>query len=178
MAMKLQEAIGLSEKLASDLTAHRGTWQNYLLTAARVYKYSFHEQLMIYGQRPNATACAEIELWNDRMGRRVNRGTCGIALIDRSSRKPRVRYVFDVADTHLTQERNAHTPRLWSISPEQHEAVSAALEDMFPSAEIAGLPFDEKIIKICKLAVQNQLVVYFTELKRVRENSLLEELTN
>lgn len=104
MAMKLQEAIGLSEKLASDLTAHRGTWQNYLLTAARVYKYSFHEQLMIYGQRPNATACAEIELWNDRMGRRVNRGTCGIALIDRSSRKPRVRYVFDVADTHLTQE--------------------------------------------------------------------------
>lgn len=69
MAMKLQEAIGLSEKLASDLTAHRGTWQNYLLTAARVYKYSFHEQLMIYGQRPNATACAEIELWNDRMGR-------------------------------------------------------------------------------------------------------------
>lgn len=176
MAMKLQEAIGLSEKLASDLTAHRGTWQNYLLTAARVYKYSFHEQLMIYGQRPNATACAEIELWNDRMGRRVNRGTCGIALIDLSSRKPRVRYVFDVADTHLTQERNARTPRLWSISPEQHEAVSAALEDMFPSAEIAGLPFDEKIIKICKLAVQNQLVVYFTELKRVRENSLLEEL--
>lgn len=176
MAMKLQDALWLSNKLAADLTAHRGKWQNYLLTAARIYKYSFPEQLMIYGQRPNATACAEIKLWNDRMGRRVIRGTCGIALIDRSLRKPHVRYVFDVADTYCAHGLSSRSPRPWRIRPEEYEAVSAALESTFQSPEINGLSFDAKLIKISELAVKERLPDYLAQLQEVKADSLLEEL--
>lgn len=103
MATTLQAVIGLSDKLTSDLTTRRGAWRQYLNTAARVYKYSFSDQLLIYGQRPDATACAELPLWNEKMGRWVNRGAHGIALIDTSRRRPRLRYVFDVSDTHLSR---------------------------------------------------------------------------
>ena len=176
MASKLQAVIGLADKLTSDLTAHRGAWRQFLQTAARVYKYSFPDQLLIFGQRPDATACAELSLWNDRMGRWVNRGAHGIALIDTRGRRPRLRYVFDVSDTHPSRERLGRPLRLWTIRPEQQEAVSAKLEQMYPDAGITGMGFEEKIIKICELAVQNQLVCYLEQLKQVKTDSLLEEL--
>ena len=176
MASKLQAVIGMADKLTSDLTAHRGAWRQFLQTAARVYKYSFSDQLLIFGQRPDATACAELSLWNDRMGRWVNRGAHGIALIDTRGRRPRLRYVFDVSDTHPSRERLGRPLRLWTIRPEQQEAVSAKLEQMYPDAGITGMGFTEKIIKICELAVQNQLVCYLEQLKQVKTDSLLEEL--
>ena len=176
MATKLQAVIGLSEQLASDLTTRRGVWRQYLSTAARVYKYSFSDQLLIYGQRPDATACAELELWNEKMGRWVNRGAHGIALIDTSGRRPRLRYVFDVADTHPSRDGNGRTLRLWTIRPDQHEAVSAELERMYPDAGITGLDFTEKITKICELAVKDQLSYYLEQLEQVKGGSLLEEL--
>ena len=176
MASKLQAVIGMADKLTSDLTAHRGAWRQFLQTAARVYKYSFADQLLIFGQRPDATACAELSLWNDRMGRWVNRGAHGIALIDTRGRRPRLRYVFDVSDTHPSRERLGRPLRLWTIRPEQQEAVSAKLEQMYPDAGITGMGFEEKIIKICELAVQNQLACYLEQLKQVKADSLLEEL--
>ena len=176
MATKLQAVIGLSEQLASDLTTHRGAWRQYLNTAARIYKYSFSDQLLIYGQRPDATACAELPLWNEKMGRWVNRGAHGIALIDTSGRRPRLRYVFDVSDTHLSRDGNGRTLRLWTIRPEQHDAVSRELERMYPDAGITGMPFERKIIEICERAVKHQLAYYLEELERVKGGSLLEEL--
>ena len=176
MASKLQAVIGLADKLTSDLTARRGEWRQFLQTAARVYKYSFADQLLIFGQRPDATACAELTLWNDRMGRWVNRGAHGIALIDTRGRRPRLRYVFDVSDTHPSRERLGRPLRLWTIRPEQQEAVSAKLEQMYPDAGITGMGFEEKIIKICELAVQNQLAYYLEQMEQVKADSLLEEL--
>lgn len=176
MASKLQAVIGLADKLTSDLTAHRGAWRQFLQTAARVYKYSFSDQLLIFGQRPDATACAELSLWNDRMGRWVNRGAHGIALIDTRGRRPRLRYVFDVSDTHPSRERLGRPLRLWTIRPEQQEAVSAKLEQMYPDAGITGMGFTEKIIKICELAVRSQLAYYLEQLEQVKADSLLEEL--
>ena len=176
MASKLQAVIGMADKLTSDLTAHRGEWRQFLQTAARVYKYSFADQLLIFGQRPDATACAELSLWNDRMGRWVNRGAHGIALIDTRGRRPRLRYVFDVSDTHPSRERLGRPLRLWTIRPEQQEAVSAKLEQMYPDAGITGMGFTEKIIKICELAVKSQLACYLEQLEQVTANSLLEEL--
>ena len=173
MASKLQAVIGMADKLTSDLTAHRGAWRQFLQTAARVYKYSFSDQLLIFGQRPDATACAELSLWNDRMGRWVNRGAHGIALIDTRGRRPRLRYVFDVSDTHPSRERLGRPLRLWTIRPEQQEAVSVKLEQMYPDAGITGMGFEEKIIKICELAVKSQLACYLEQLKA---DSLLEEL--
>lgn len=176
MATKLQAIMGLTEKLTSDLTTRRGAWQQFLQTAARVYKYSFPEQLLIFGQRPDATACAELSLWNDRMGRWVNRGAHGIALIDTRGRRPRLRYVFDVSDTHPSRERLSRPLRLWTIRPEQQEAVSVKLEQMYPDAGITGMGFTEKIIKICELAVKSQLSYYLEQLEQVKADSLLEEL--
>ena len=176
MASKLQAVIGMADKLTSDLTAHRGAWRQFLQTAARVYKYSFSDQLLIFGQRPDATACAELSLWNDRMGRWVNRGAHGIALIDTRGRRPRLRYVFDVSDTHPSRERLGRPLRLWTIRPEQQEAVSAKLEQMYPDAGITGMGFTEKIIKICELAVRSQLAYYLEQLEQVKADSLLEEL--
>lgn len=176
MATTLQAVIGLSDKLTSDLTTRRGAWRQYLNTAARVYKYSFSDQLLIYGQRPDATACAELPLWNEKMGRWVNRGAHGIALIDTSRRRPRLRYVFDVSDTHLSRDGSGRTLRLWTIRPDQHEAVSAELERMYPDAGITGLDFTEKITKICELAVKDQLSYYLERLEQVKAGSLLEEL--
>ena len=176
MATTLQAVIGLSDRLTSDLTTRRGAWRQYLNTAARVYKYSFADQLLIYGQRPDATACAELPLWNEKMGRWVNRGAHGIALIDASGHKPRLRYVFDVSDTHLSRDGSGRTLRLWTIRPDQHEAVSAELERMYPDAGITGLSFEDKIIKICELAVRDQLAYYLEELEQVKAGSLLEEL--
>ena len=99
MPTKLQFYSYLAERTAEQLTDRVENWTSFLTTSARLYKYPYHEQLMIYAQRPDATACAEYDVWNNRMGRYVRRGSIGIALLDTNSDTPRLRYVFDVSDT-------------------------------------------------------------------------------
>ena len=99
MPSKLQFYSEFAERTVRQITGSYRSWTAFLATAARLYKYPYNEQLMIYAQRPNATACAEYDFWKDRMGRYVQRGSTGIALIDTSGYQPRLRYVFDVADT-------------------------------------------------------------------------------
>ena len=116
----------MAEKVAVQLTGSWQEWAGFLTTAARLYKYPFHEQLMIYAQRPDATACAEYDLWNDRMGRYVRRGSKGIALVDDSGDRPRLRYVFDISDTGTRE--HSRTPWLWQLEERHIGPVSAMLE--------------------------------------------------
>ena len=103
MASALQQYHQLADRMAAQITGSYQSWTDFLTTAARLYKYPYHEQLMIYAQHPEATACADYELWNKRMGRYVRRGAKGIALIDHSGDTPKLKYVFDVADTRTTE---------------------------------------------------------------------------
>jgi len=151
VASKLQTIIDYAQKLTVDLAEQRGVWQSYLLTAARVYKYPFPEQLLIYGQRPDAKACASFELWNERMGRWVNRGAKGIALIDDSGERPRLKYVFDVSDTHPGNYRSL-TPRLWRMEPRYQDAAAEALGNAFGSPEGKALSFADHIIAVSRIA--------------------------
>ena len=126
MPTKAEMYAQMAEKVAVQLTGSWQEWAGFLTTAARLYKYPFHEQLMIYAQRPDATACAEYDLWNDRMGRYVRRGSKGIALVDDSGDRPRLRYVFDISDTGTRE--NSRTPWLWQLEERHIGPVSAMLE--------------------------------------------------
>lgn len=126
MATKLQIYAELADQTLQDLTAKRGGWTQFLDTAAWMYKYPFHDQLMIYAQRPDATACAELELWNEKFSRWVRRGSKGIALIDDSGNYPRLKYVFDVSDTEATLH-HARPVQLWEMRQEHKAAVLAEL---------------------------------------------------
>ena len=126
MASVLQQYHQLADRMATQITGSYQSWTDFLTTAARLYKYPYHEQLMIYAQRPEATACADYELWNKRMGRYVRRGAKGIALIDHSGDTPKLKYVFDVADTRTTER--SRSPYLWDFRPEHEQVVSDSLE--------------------------------------------------
>ena len=123
----------MADHVATQLTGSWQEWAGFLTTAARLYKYPFHEQLLIYAQRPDATACAEYDLWNEKMGRYVRRGSKGIALVDDSGDKPRLRYVFDITDTG-TREHSS-TPWLWKLEEQHRDSVSAMLERTY---EVGG----------------------------------------
>ena len=126
MPTKAEKYAQMAEKVAVQLTGSWQEWAGFLTTAARLYKYPFHEQLMIYAQRPDATACAEYDLWNDRMGRYVRRGSKGIALVDDSGDRPRLRYVFDISDTGTRE--HSRTPWLWQLEERHIGPLSAMLE--------------------------------------------------
>ena len=126
MPNKLQAYAEQAERTARQITGSHLAWTAFLTTAARLYKYPYNEQLMIYMQRPEATACAEYDFWNEKMGRYVRRGSTGIALIDASGYKPRLRYVFDVSDTG--GKENARRVNLWELRDEHTDGVSAMLE--------------------------------------------------
>ena len=126
MPTKAEMYAQMAEKVAVQLTGSWQEWAGFLTTAARLYKYPFHEQLMIYAQRPDATACAEYDLWNDRMGRYVRRGSKGIALVDDSGDRPRLRYVFDISDTGTRE--HSRTPWLWQLEERHIGPLSAMLE--------------------------------------------------
>ena len=119
----------MADDTATEITGSYQKWTAFLTTAARLYKYPFHEQLLIFAQRPEATACAEYDLWNQKMGRYVRRGSKGIALVDTNGERPRLRYVFDVADTGGRE--NSRRPYLWDYKAEHFETVSDALERRF-----------------------------------------------
>ena len=126
MPNKLQAYAEQAERTARQITGSHLAWTAFLTTAARLYKYPYNEQLMIYMQRPEATACAEYDFWNEKMGRYVRRGSTGIALIDATGYKPRLKYVFDVADTGGRE--NARRVNLWELKDAHTDSVSAMLE--------------------------------------------------
>ena len=125
MPNKTQEYLNLAQQTAKELTRHWENWTDYLTTASRLYKYSYADQLMIYAQRPDATACASFDLWNNRMNRYIRRGSKGIALLDQSSSVPRLHYVFDVSDTGV--RRNSRDPDMWQLGPDLVQPVSEML---------------------------------------------------
>ena len=122
MPSKTEEYLALAQQTAKELTRYWENWTDYLTTASRLYKYSFADQLMIYAQRPDATACASFDIWNNRMNRYVRRGSKGIALLDQSSSVPRLHYVFDVSDTGV--RRNSRDPEVWQLGPDLVQPVS------------------------------------------------------
>ena len=125
MPSKTEEYLALAQRTANGLTRYWESWTDYLTTASRLYKYPFADQLMIYAQRPDATACASFDIWNNRMNRYVRRGSKGIALLDQSSSVPRLHYVFDVSDTGV--RRNSRDPEVWQFNDDLKQPVSEML---------------------------------------------------
>ena len=125
MPSKTEEYLALAQRTANGLTRYWESWTDYLTTASRLYKYPFADQLMIYAQRPDATACADFDIWNNRMNRYVRRGAKGIALLDESSGFPRLHYVFDVSDTGV--RRNSRDPEVWQYNDDLKQPVSEML---------------------------------------------------
>ena len=158
MPSKLQFYSEFAERTARQITGSYRSWTAFLATAARLYKYPYNEQLMIYAQRPNATACAEYDFWKDRMGRYVQHGSTGIALIDTSGYQPRLRYVFDVADTAPRDAARSFT--LWEMRTEHEAAVSAMLNEQY------DVPQDGGIIAQFERVADKLALEYWTEQKR------------
>ena len=129
MPSKTEEYLALAQRTANGLTRYWESWTDYLTTASRLYKYPFADQLMIYAQRPDATACADYDIWNNRMNRYVRRGSKGIALLDESSGYPRLHYVFDVSDTGV--RRNSRDPEVWQLGPDLVQPVSEMLSKTY-----------------------------------------------
>lgn len=175
MASKLQSVTEFSRKKTQELSAVRGNWQQYLKTAARIYKYPFRDQLLIHAQRPDATACATIEFWNKRMDRWVNRGATGIALLDDSGPKTRLKYVFDVSDTHPGRY-HPQDPQLWRMQPAYEETVLESISNSFEAERQNTEDFAEQIRSMCHVIAEDNLPDYLEELRNNRNDSFLEDL--
>jgi N12 class adenine-specific DNA methylase len=178
MATKLQFYQAVAEQAITDVAAHSGNWRNFLDTAARMYKYPFHDQLMIYKQRPNATACAELELWNETFNRWVRRGSKGIALIDESGSYPRLKYVFDVSDTEPSLYR-AKPVHLWEMRQEHKAPVLAELARNYEDIDPDGTPAGHGALAEAFRNIAKQLAEeYYNDNRREiafsAENSVLE----
>ena len=170
MPTKAELYAQMADKVATQLTGSWQEWAGFLTTASRLYKYPFHEQLMIYAQRPDATACAEYDLWNEKMGRYVRRGSKGIALVDDSGDRPRLRYVFDISDTGTRE--HSRTPWLWQLEERHLDSVQAMLERTY---DVSGDDLAGQLTKVAgKLAEE-----YWTEHQQdffyIVDGSFLEE---
>ena len=128
MPNKTEEYLALACKTADSFSRQWEHWAEFLITAARLYKYSYPDQLMIYAQRPDATACAEYDVWNNKMNRYVRRGSKGIALLDESGGYPRLHYVFDVSDT--APRRNALYPHLWEVEQTAENRMQQLMKEL------------------------------------------------
>ena len=158
MMSNLEFYSAMASYTATHLTDSWQRWTAFLTTASRLYKYPFHEQLMIFAQRPDATACAEYDLWNDTMRRYVRRGSKGIALVDNFREKPRLRYVFDISDTGL--RKNSRHPFLWELRPEHEAAVVQALTERF------GAPPENNLAEQLESIAAQLVSEYWVEHKR------------
>lgn len=170
MPTKAELYAQMAEKVTTQLTGSWQEWAGFLTTASRLYKYPFHEQLMIYAQRPDATACAEYDLWNEKMGRYVRRGSKGIALVDDSGNRPRLRYVFDISDTGTRE--HSRTPWLWQLEERHLDSVQAMLERTY---DVSGDDLAGQLTEVAgKLAEE-----YWTEHQQdffyIVDGSFLEE---
>lgn len=170
MPTKAELYAQMAEKVTAQLTGSWQEWAGFLTTASRLYKYPFHEQLMIYAQRPDATACAEYDLWNEKMGRYVRRGSKGIALVDDSGDRPRLRYVFDISDTGTRE--HSRTPWLWQLEERHLDSVQVMLERTY---DVSGDDLAGQLTEVAgKLAEE-----YWTEHQQdffyIVDGSFLEE---
>ena len=173
MAASAQFYAQMADQTARQITGSYREWTAFLTTAARLYKYPYHEQLMIYAQRPEATACAEYDFWNHRMGRYVRRGAKGIALVDTSSGKPSLRYVFDVADTGGGER--ARRPYLWQLRPEHETAVREALVEHFNVPDDPRQPLFSQLELVANRLAADYWEEHQQEILGIVDGSFLEE---
>jgi len=171
MPSNMQALAQMADHAATQITASHTDWTDFLKTAARLYKYPYHEQLMIYAQRPDATACADYEVWNDKMRRYIRRGRKGIALIDDSGDIPRIRYVFDISDTGSRE--NSRRPLLWQYRPEHENVVTAALEREYAVSGGKGLA--DQLEKIAGQMVKEYWEDHQYDILHIVDGSFLEE---
>ena len=171
MPSKYKIIMEMASQTARDVTSNVERYTDFLVTAANNYKYSFKEQLLIHAQKPEATACAEIETWN-RLGRWVNKGTKGIALLVDRDIPYKLRHVFDISDTN---SRAGRTITLWQMRPQYEEAVSESLQDSFGEVD-GAIDFPHLLIEISKNAVDDNLSDYLSDLNAVKGDSFLEDL--
>ena len=164
----------LARETAKKVCRGREQWIRYLDVASRLYKYPFEDQLLIYAQRPDATACASLEMWNERMFCWVNRGAKGIALIDGESERPKLRYVFDVSDVHKAR-RIGKDPFIWHLREEHKEVVLAELEHIYGSTNDA-LPFENRVYEIAERIAEDFYEEAVDEVIDEAANSFLEDL--
>ena len=171
MPDRIQEYLRLAEQTARSLTRSYENWTGFLETSSRLYKYDYQDQLMIYAQRPDATACASYELWNNTMHRYVRRGSKGIALLSMSGGRMDVRYVFDVADTG--RRASSRDPYLWQLEPRHEQAISESLAARF------GISADHGLVHQIENIAQEAAADYWQEHKRdilgIVDGSFLEE---
>ena len=175
MATKLQMMSELAAQTTERLTQSIDNWTSFLDSAAWLYKYPFHEQVLIHAQRPDATACAPIELWNGTFRRWVNKGSKGIAIIDDSGQKPTLRYVFDVSDTNTRY----NVPfSLWQTRPEYEAQIVEELQNHFGDIGVEDADFSSAVLGIAINAVSDNYRDYYEELLKVADNSALADMSD
>ena len=171
---KYERIATLAEETAKQITKNSMEWTSYLHTASRLYRYPFDEQILIYAQRPDATACALIEQWNKKLNCWVNRGAKGIALIDRTSIRPRLKYVFDISDVHKAR-RIGRFPKLWKLKEEHKEYVIACLEKSYGETN-PKLSFEHRLVELAERIVLDSYEELLKDLSYVSKKSFLEDL--
>ena len=174
VSKKYHEISMLAEETARQMSKNGEEWAKYLTTAARLYRYPFEDQMLIYAQRPDANACATMQLWNEKMYCWVNRGAKGIALFDRKSERPRLKYVFDVSDVHKAR-RIGKDPYLWEMREEHKDTVLAQLEKTYGATDSSN-SFESRLIEIAERIAGDYYGELMQDMSYAKEGSFLEEL--
>ena len=171
---KLQDIRNLIQEHAVSVSSSPGDWMDYMDTASRLYRYSFSDQLLIHAQRPDATACASLELWNEKMLRWVNRGARGIALFDETWQNTKLRYVFDISDTHMVA--GGRSPYLWKMQEHQREEILTHLAEVYALEEKDAATLQDALMAVAREMVSDNLEEYLDGLEYAVENTYLEDL--
>ena len=171
---KLQDIRNLVQEHAVSVSSSPGDWMDYMDTASRLYRYSFSDQLLIHAQRPDATACASLELWYEKMLRWVNRGARGIALFDETWQNTKLRYVFDISDTHMVA--GGRSPYLWKMQEHQREEILTHLAEVYALEEKDAATLQDALMAVAREMVNDNLEEYLDGLEYAVENTYLEDL--
>ena len=171
---KLQDIRNLVQEHAVSVSSSPGDWMDYMDTASRLYRYSFSDQLLIHAQRPDATACASLELWNEKMLRWVNRGARGIALFDETWQNTKLRYVFDISDTHMVA--GGRSPYLWKMQEHQREEILTHLAEVYALEEKDAATLQDALMAVAREMVNDNLEEYLDGLEYAVESTYLEDL--
>ncbi|NSG38457.1 DEAD/DEAH box helicase family protein [Blautia obeum] len=171
---KLQDIRNLVQEHAVLVSSSPGNWMDYMDTASRLYRYSFSDQLLIHAQRPDATACASLELWNEKMLRWVNRGARGIALFDETWQNTKLRYVFDISDTHMVA--GGRSPYLWKMQEHQREEILTHLAEVYALEEKDTATLQDALMAVAREKVNDNLEEYLDGLEYAVEGTYLEDL--
>ena len=171
---KLQDIRDLAQEHAVSVSSSPRDWMDYMDTASRLYRYSFSDQLLIHAQHPEATACASLELWNEKMFRWVNRGARGIALLDETGQHTRLRYVFDISDTHMVA--GGRSPYLWKMQEHQREEILTHLAEVYALEEKDTATLQDALMAVAREMVTDSLEEYLDGLEYAAEGTYLEDL--